>query len=178
MSGLIKAANVYAMTTRATPPPTSGLSAVLRAANLGGLSARAIARLAQQRGHTLNHDTAARYLRGDHGSPDEATLVAFADVLEVPLRKLRAAASLPSETTAPYVPPADSSRLTRRQRRAVDEIIRAMLEPGSANSAPDRAAVSELPTSRGASADRGTRSRGDASSARAARHGQPEPPIE
>jgi transcriptional regulator with XRE-family HTH domain len=134
----------------------SGLSEALHAANRHGLSARALARNARERGYTLNHDTAARYLRGDHGTPDEATLVAFAEVLDVPLRKLRAAASLPSETTAPYLPPAEASRLTRRQRRAVDEIIRAMLDSGAQRAAAD---VSELPTRR------------------AARHGQPEPPT-
>lgn len=140
----------------------SGLSEAITAANVQGLSGRAIARLAQEHGYTMNHDTAARYLRGDHGTPDEATLVAFAEVLEVPLRKLRAAANLPSETTAPYVPPAEASRLSRRQRRAVDEVIRAMLE-----ARPERgtAEVSELPGPR------------RAPSRRAARHGEPEPPT-
>jgi hypothetical protein len=131
------------------------LSDVLQAANKSNLSARAIARAASDRGHTLNHDTAARYLRGDHGRPDEATLVAFADVLPITLTRLRAAASLPTEQTAPYSPPPEASRLTRRQRRAVDEIIRAMLAPGTAT-------VTDLETERG----QPTR--------RAARHGDPE----
>jgi hypothetical protein len=130
------------------------LSEVLVAANTAGRSARALARAAQERGHTLNHDTAARYLRGDHGVPDEATLVAFAEVLDVPLRELRKAAQLPSEETTPYQPPAEASRLNRRQRLAVDEIIRAMLEPTRS------AAVSDLSSRR-----------------RAARHGEPEPPA-
>jgi transcriptional regulator with XRE-family HTH domain len=107
----------------------SALSEFLVAANTSGHSARAIARAAQERGYSLNHDTAARYLRGDHGVPDEATLVALAEVLHVPLRELRRAANLPADITTPYVPPPEASRLTRRQRRAIDEIIRAMLEP-------------------------------------------------
>ena len=106
----------------------SRLSEVLREANVGGLSARGVARVARERGYSLNHDTAARYLRGDHGRPDEATLIAFADVLSVDLAVLRTAADLPAELTAPYTPPAESSRLNRRQRLAVDEIIRAMLD--------------------------------------------------
>ena len=106
----------------------SRLSEVLREANVGGLSARGVARVARERGYSLNHDTAARYLRGDHGRPDEATLVAFADVLNVDLAALRTAADLPAELTTPYAPPPESSRLNRRQRLAVDEIIRAMLE--------------------------------------------------
>lgn len=139
----------------------STLSELLTRANDAKRSARAIARAAQERGHTLNHDTAARYLRGDHGVPDEATLIAFSEVLDVPLRDLRTAAQLPSESTEPYVPPSESSRLTRRQRRAVDEIIRAMLEPRA-----ERADVSELPD------------RQATRSPRAARHGEPEPPAD
>jgi hypothetical protein len=106
----------------------SRLSEVLREANAAGLSARGVARVARERGYSLNHDTAARYLRGDHGRPDEATLVAFADVLSVDLAALRTAADLPAELTSPYTPPPESSRLNRRQRQAVDEIIRAMLD--------------------------------------------------
>jgi hypothetical protein len=147
----------------------SGLSDLLTEANAGRHSARGIARLAQERGHTLNHDTAARYLRGDHGTPDEVTLVALSDVLGVPLRELRVAADLPSETTAAYVPPPESSRLSRRQRRAVDEIIRAMLEPSSARSRSGPAAVTDLPA---------RTPRAGAPARRAARHGQPEPPTE
>lgn len=138
----------------------TALSELLVAANSSRRSARALARSAQELGHTLNHDTAARYLRGDHGVPDEATLIAFADVLELPLRDLRAAADLPTETTTPYVPPAEASRLTRRQRRAVDEIIRAMLEPTKSGADVRRLAE-------GTGAER-----------RAARHGDPEPPPE
>jgi hypothetical protein len=115
----------------------SRLSEVLREANTGGLSARAVARIARERGYSLNHDTAARYLRGDHGRPDEATLVAFADVLSVDLAALRIAADLPAELTTPYTPPAEASRLNRRQRLAVDEIIRAMLDGGATTAADE-----------------------------------------
>ena len=107
----------------------SALSDLLAEANAGRMSARSVARSAQAAGYSLNHDTAARYLRGDHGRPDEATLVALSKVLRIPLSRLRAAAALPADVTEPYRPPAESSRLNRRQRRAVDEIIRAMLEP-------------------------------------------------
>jgi transcriptional regulator with XRE-family HTH domain len=106
----------------------SALSDLLNETNAGRLSARSLARAARAAGFTLNHDTAARYLRGDHGRPDEATLLALSKVLRIPLSRLRAAAALPASETEPYRPPAESSRLSRRQRRAVDEIIRAMLE--------------------------------------------------
>lgn len=110
----------------------SALSDLLASANPDNMSARMISRQAHVKGHTLNHDTAARYLRGRHGAPDEATLVAFSDVLGVPLVRLREAADLPTEVTEPYRPPAEASRLSRRQRKAVDEVIRAMLDPAPA----------------------------------------------
>ena len=106
----------------------TALSEILVRANGADRSAREIARQAQSAGYSLNHDTVARYLRGDHGRPDEPTLRAFAAVLEVSLTDLRCAAELPSDAIEPYVPPTESSRLTRRQRKAVDEIIRAMLD--------------------------------------------------
>lgn len=139
----------------------TALSDLLVARNADGSSARAVARRAQELGHTLNHDTAARYLRGDHGVPDEATLIALAAVFRIPLRELREAANLPSETTTPYQPPPESSRLSRRQRRAVDEVIRAMLEPSKAAAVPDLA-----------SRRRGSTQR------KAARRGKPEPPAD
>ena len=107
----------------------TALSELLQASNSSGLSARTIARNARELGFSLNHDTAARYLRGNHGKPDESTLLALSKVLKVPMTKLRAAAALPNEVTEPYRPPAEASRLSRRQRRAVDEVIRAMLAP-------------------------------------------------
>jgi len=116
------------------------LSEVLREHNSTGLSARGVARTARDRGYSLNHDTAARYLRGDHGRPDEATLIAFADVLNVDLAVLRVAANLPAELTTPYVPPPEASRLNRRQRLAVDEIIRAMLEHSATEQSNDELA--------------------------------------
>src|SRR5438270_283679 len=51
----------------------SALSELLVRANANGLSARSIARQAQEAGFKINHDTAARYLRGDHGRPEEVS---------------------------------------------------------------------------------------------------------
>ena len=153
----------------------SALSDLLVQANSAGLSARAIARQAQQAGFSINHDTAARYLRGDHGRPDEETLRAFASVLPIQLSELRVAAQLPAEETEPYQPPAEASRLSRRQRRAVDEIIRAMLEP------PPSAAVTDLGSRRNADRSTGAGSTNRRSpkqpNPKAARRGDAEPPT-
>jgi transcriptional regulator with XRE-family HTH domain len=149
----------------------SALSDLLVRVNAAGLSARAIARQAQQAGFSINHDTAARYLRGDHGRPDEETLRAFAHVLPVRLSELRAAAQLPAEETEPYRPPVEASRLSRRQRRAVDEIIRAMLEP------PAVSGVTELDGRRNAERPGARRRRAGQPDPKAARRGDAEPPV-
>lgn len=144
----------------------STLSELLNAANTAGLSARSIAREAQALGFSLNHDTAARYLRGDHGRPDEETLLALASVLNLQLAPLRSAARLPSEETEPYRPPLEANRLNRRQRRAVDEVIRAMLEPKPSTPAPGKAGNAAK-----------ARQSGRATGSKAARRGGTEPPA-
>ena len=149
----------------------SALSDLLTEANAGRLSARSLARAAQLAGYSLNHDTAARYLRGDHGRPDEKTLVALSKVLRVPMTRLRAAAALPAEETEPYRPPAEASRLNRRQRRAVDEIIRAMLD-GRTGTAEDE--VAQRRTSRTARPGTAKQTTKPATK-QAARRGKPEP---
>lgn len=140
----------------------STLSELLQAENSGRLSARAISSAARELDFTLNHDTAARYLRGEHGKPDEATLLAFSSVLNIPLAKLRRAAALPADVTEPYRPPAEADRLNRRQRRAVDEVIRAMLQ-----APPAGQPVTELDA---------RRSR-QSTQPKAARRGRTEPPA-
>lgn len=153
----------------------SALSDLLRAANTSGGSARSIARSARELGFSLNHDTAARYLRGDHGRPDEQTLVALGAVLDVPISQLRRAASLPSEQTEPYQPPAEASRLSRRQRRAVDEIIRAMLDPTTETpAAPESDAQSGAVVRLGSKSGRPDDQSSLDKQSRAARHGTSE----
>jgi transcriptional regulator with XRE-family HTH domain len=139
----------------------STLSDLLRAENSQHLSARAISQAARKEGHTLNHDTAARYLRGEHGKPNEATLKAFSAVLGIPLARLRRAAALPADITEPYQPPTEADRLSRRQRRAVDEVIRAMLQ-----APPTEQPVTELDARR----------KRQPTPRKAARRGRTEPP--
>jgi transcriptional regulator with XRE-family HTH domain len=155
----------------------SALSDLLTEANGGKLSARSLARAAQAAGFSLNHDTAARYLRGDHGRPDEATLLALSKVLRIPLNRLRVAAALPAEVTEPYRPPAESSRLNRRQRRAIDEIIRAMLEVQPAGKPDELAPRRSRRTATGTGkSTKGLPAKSTPRPSRAARRGTVEPP--
>lgn len=110
----------------------STLSDLLAEANRGlGLSVRKIAARAAEQGHRIDYSTVSLYLNGKHGEPDESTLAALAAALPVELEDLRRAAGLSAERTDPYEPPDVAARMTTRQRRAVDEIIRLLVRAES-----------------------------------------------
>lgn len=103
----------------------SALSDALNDANVEGWSAAEIAR---RSGDRIHRATAANVLRGKHAAnPSDEVLEAFADVLDIPLVKLRQLAGRPGGTADPYVPPPEADLLDARQRRAVDEVIRSMV---------------------------------------------------
>lgn len=74
-------------------------------------------------GVPISKGNVSRYLSGRHPSrPNEATLVAFARVFDVPVSEIiRAATDTGRE---PYVPDPASDKLTATQRRLVDDLIR------------------------------------------------------
>lgn len=103
----------------------SALSDALNDANTEGWSSREIARRADDR---IHFGTVAAYLGGRHGSPSEDVLSVFAEVLKVPMPKLRELAGLPAGEIGPYKAPREADRLDRRQRRLIDELIRALAD--------------------------------------------------
>lgn len=113
----------------------SALSAYLQQA-AGGRGGRELARAAERAGIRLSQATANRYLAGQHGRPSEDVLAAFHQLLGVPLGELRAAAGLPVGAEEPWTPPAEAHRLSPRQRRALDELIRAMAQPAAEPAGP------------------------------------------
>lgn len=105
----------------------SELSELLTRSLPDGWSGRQVARDAERRGLRLSPATANNYLNGRGGRPSEDVLKAFSAVLTIPLARLRAAAGLPAGEGHEYTPPAEASRLNRRQRLAVDELIRSIV---------------------------------------------------
>jgi len=105
----------------------TNLSDLLNSVKPTEWSYREVARQAQSRGHKLAPATATAYFGGRHGEPDDATLQALSAVLPVGIEKLREAAGLPTHAT-PYLPPPESSRLGRKERRVVDELIRLLAD--------------------------------------------------
>lgn len=104
------------------------LSELLAQVNTDRISAREIARRTERAGQPIGHATVAKYLNGSHGEPEDRILRALAEVLPVTLSALRTAAQVPVGEHGPYVPPDIAHRLSGRQRKALDELIRAMTE--------------------------------------------------
>lgn len=75
----------------------------------------------------LSHGSIAKYRNGTHGVPDEETLDVLSDLTGISVERLRRAAGLPEGQREVYQPPVESARLDRRQRRALDELIRSFV---------------------------------------------------
>lgn len=106
-------------------PFVSALSEALQAANVNGWSTREIA---ARGGDRVAHSTIAKYLNGKHGQPREDVLELFAEVFNMPIRRLRSLAGQSAGELEPYRPPPEANRLNRRQRGAIDEVIRLLVD--------------------------------------------------
>jgi len=105
----------------------SALSELLGQAR-AGRSIDAIADQARQQGHPINRATVARYLAGEHGPrPAERTLRALSAGLGLDIRRLRRTLGAPPGELGPYRPVAESARLSRAQRAAIDQLIKSIV---------------------------------------------------
>lgn len=120
----------------------TALSDLLQEANVEGWSAREIQR--RQSGQ-VSHSAISNYLNGRHPVPaSEKVLACFAEVLRVPMTRLRAAAGQDPGAVGPWVPPEESARLSPRVHRALDELVRALAAEHREAGDGDEAAPIEL----------------------------------
>lgn len=93
-----------------------------------GASARRLADLAQRAGHDISHTTLNRLRQGAYVSrPTDASLRAIAYLAEVPETAAFAAAGVRPPGAEQYRLPVDAQRMSTRQRRALDELLRAFV---------------------------------------------------
>ncbi|MBM7796854.1 hypothetical protein [Pseudoglutamicibacter cumminsii] len=110
----------------------SRLSDHLNSLNRENLSLREIEAKAAEAGQRISFTTAGSYMRGQHPDPpNRRALEAFAAVFGVTVDEIVEATT--DEVAHPYVPREGSERLTDPQRRAVDEIIRLLVEHNDAH---------------------------------------------
>ncbi|BBZ12293.1 hypothetical protein [Mycobacterium branderi] len=98
----------------------------LAATRHGGASGRRLAELAQRAGHDISHATLNRLRQGTYATrPSDASIRAIAYLADVSENVAFAAAAVTAPAAAVYQPPAEAQRMTTRQRKALDELIRA-----------------------------------------------------
>lgn len=101
------------------------LSALL---NRSPLTARQASEKAGEIGVRLPYGTAAAYWAGTHPvHPKDETLQAIAEVTRIPVTRLRAAIQVGIGELKPWKPPPEANRLTHRQRRAIEQLIKAIV---------------------------------------------------
>ncbi len=87
-----------------------------------------IAAQARRLGHPIDRSAVAKFLAGQAGPrPRPSTLEALAAGFGVDVRELRLLAGQPPGEAGPYVPTPESASLTREQRRAIDQLIKAIV---------------------------------------------------
>jgi hypothetical protein len=94
----------------------------------GGASGRRLAELAQRAGHDISHATLNRLRQGTYATrPSDASIRAIACLADVSENTAFAAAGVTAPTAVAYEPPAEAQRMTTRQRKAMNELIRAFV---------------------------------------------------
>jgi hypothetical protein len=92
----------------------------------GGASGRRLAELAQRAGHDISHATLNRLRQGTYATrPSDASIRAIAYLADVAESIAFTAAGVRAPTAVVYAPPAEAQRMSTRQRKALDELIRA-----------------------------------------------------
>lgn len=115
------------------------------AARHNNASGRRLADIAQQAGIEVSHATLNRIRNGTYKStPSDSTIRAIAHLAGVPEESaFTAAGATPPESL--YTPPAEAERLDQRQRKALDELIRAFApRPVSSTTKEERALTKGL----------------------------------
>lgn len=106
-----------------------------------GWSNRRVAAEAHRLKVKLSRATVDTYTRDDHGRPTPEIIQAFHDVLRIPLPRLRSAADVQVGEATPWRPPHEADQLTRRQRAAITELIRSIVDTSTTPlNAPDHGA--------------------------------------
>ncbi|OHU85557.1 hypothetical protein BKN37_26385 [Mycobacterium talmoniae] len=107
-----------------------------------GASGRRLAELAQHAGHDISHATLNRLRQGTYASrPTDASIRAIAYLAEVPETVAFAAVGVRPPAAEQYKLPAEAQRMSTRQRRALDELLRAFVIEQAPPSAPSFGAL-------------------------------------
>lgn len=108
------------------------LSDLLNEAIDGGVSVPAALKRMEDEGHDVDRGQLYKAVKGQHAKhPTERVLKAWSAGFGISILKLRAAAGVPVGESDPYEPPAFADRLSGDQRKALNELIRTIVEAGT-----------------------------------------------
>jgi hypothetical protein len=94
----------------------------------GNASGRRLAELAQRAGHDISHATLNRLRQGTYASrPSDVSIRAIAFLADVSENTAFLAAGVTTPAAVAYQPPRETQRMNTRQRKALDELIRAFV---------------------------------------------------
>lgn len=77
----------------------------------------------------LHPTTISRIITGETTKPKQSTVITIAQALKLDIVTVGHWIGQEWETAEPFVLPEEANQLTRRQRRAITEIIRSMVNP-------------------------------------------------
>lgn len=89
-----------------------------------------VRKLAERAG--LSHTPVVGIVYGDAVNPTEETLAKLARALDIPLADIYWMVGRPVPHVEHWTPPAEANRMTLRQRAAIEELIRTIVDPGEA----------------------------------------------
>ncbi|WP_199190097.1 hypothetical protein [Mycobacterium sp. ENV421] len=111
----------------------------------GGASGRRLAELAQRAGHDISHATLNRLRQGTYATrPSDASIRAIAYLADVSENTAFTAAGVRAPAAVAYEPPSEAQRMNTRQRKAVDELLRAFVRDDSSEPAATRSDLTNL----------------------------------
>lgn len=119
--------------------PSVGMSALadLLWSVRGHDSIDVISERATAAGHPISRGAVAKYLQGQGAKkPPESTLEALAAGFKLRVTDVRRAAGLPAGELGPYEPTSEAGQLSREQRDALDQLIRAIVRGGGRGAGP------------------------------------------
>jgi hypothetical protein len=103
----------------------------------GGASGRRLAEIAQRGGHRISHATLNRLRQGTYTTrPTNTSIEAIAYLAAVPESEVYAAAGLHAPSAVDYQLPATAQCMSDRQRKALDELVKAFVDERAPHAAP------------------------------------------
>ena len=122
----------------------TALSDLLNEAIDNGISVPTALKRVADAGMKVDKGQTYKAVNGRHAKhPSERVLQAWSVGFKIPITKMRDAIDVQAGELVPYKPPAFADRLTGDQRKALNELIRTIVEAGTGSGTPAKKRMSK-----------------------------------